>query len=129
MEYLIRLILSLSVAGLARVVGFDRDSAFYPTVLIVVGFLSLFAAMGASGRILLMESLLKYAGCRRFQRAGLWSQVRLGAGSEYRPSLLHRKRWRATLVAGFLRVIRRDHGSCIGRACCCDVLISQEISN
>jgi hypothetical protein len=55
-EYLIGLILSLSVAGLARVVGFDRDRAFYPTVLIVVGsYYVLFAAMGASGRTLVIE--------------------------------------------------------------------------
>jgi hypothetical protein len=32
MEYLIGLVLSLVVAGIA---GFDRDRAFYPTVLVV----------------------------------------------------------------------------------------------
>jgi hypothetical protein len=59
MEYLIGLILSLSVAGLARVVGFDRDRAFYPAVLIVIGsYYVLFAAMGASGRTLVIEILI-----------------------------------------------------------------------
>ncbi len=36
MEYLIGLILAVVVAGLATVVGFDRDRAFYPTILIVI---------------------------------------------------------------------------------------------
>ena len=36
MEYLIGLILSLAVAGSAAVIGFDRERAFYPTVLIVI---------------------------------------------------------------------------------------------
>ena len=58
MEYLIGLVLSLAVAGLGRVVGFDRDRAFYPTVLIIVGaFYVLFAAMGASGRTLVIETM------------------------------------------------------------------------
>ncbi len=34
MEYLIGLVLSLVVAGFAAIAGFDRDRAFYPTVLI-----------------------------------------------------------------------------------------------
>jgi hypothetical protein len=36
MEYLIGLILSLAVAGFAAIIGFDRQRAFYPTVLIVI---------------------------------------------------------------------------------------------
>ncbi|HMK31143.1 MAG TPA: hypothetical protein VK473_15780 [Terriglobales bacterium] len=36
MEYLIGVILSLAVAVFAAVIGFDRESAFYPTVLIVI---------------------------------------------------------------------------------------------
>jgi hypothetical protein len=49
MEYLIGLILSLAVAGFAAVIGFDRERAFYPTVLIVIAtYYVLFAAMGAS---------------------------------------------------------------------------------
>ena len=56
MEYLIGLLLSLAVAGLAVGVGFDRDRAFYPTVAIVVAsYYVLFAVMGASSRTLVME--------------------------------------------------------------------------
>ena len=57
MEYLIGLILSLAVAGFAAVIGFDRERAFYPTVLIVIAsYYVLFAAMGASGHTLIIES-------------------------------------------------------------------------
>ena len=56
MEYLIGLILSLAVAGLATVVGFDRERAFYPTVMIVIAsYYVLFAAMGASKHTLTIE--------------------------------------------------------------------------
>jgi hypothetical protein len=56
MEYLIGLILAAAVAGLATLVGFDRERAFYPTVLIVIAsYYVLFAAMGASSRTLLAE--------------------------------------------------------------------------
>jgi hypothetical protein len=49
MEYLIAVILGLVVAGFAAMSGFDRDRAFYPTVLIVVAsYYPLFAVMGAS---------------------------------------------------------------------------------
>jgi hypothetical protein len=55
MEYLIGLILA-AVAGLATLVGFDRERAFYPTVLIVIAsYYVLFGAMGASGRTLIIE--------------------------------------------------------------------------
>ena len=36
MEYVIGVILAAAVAGLATLVGFDRERAFYPTVLIVI---------------------------------------------------------------------------------------------
>jgi len=56
MEYLIGLILSLAVAGFAAIVGFDRERAFYPTVLIVIAsYYVLFAVMGASRRTLIIE--------------------------------------------------------------------------
>ena len=56
MEYLIGLILSLAVAGSAAAIGFDRERAFYPTVLIVIAsYYVLFAAMGASRRTLIIE--------------------------------------------------------------------------
>jgi len=56
MEYLIGLFLSLAVAGLAITIGFDRERAFYPTVLIVIAsYYVLFAVMAASGRTIVME--------------------------------------------------------------------------
>lgn len=56
MEYGIGLSLSLAVAGLAVIVGFDRDRVFYPTVLIVIAsYYVLFAVMGASRRTLVLE--------------------------------------------------------------------------
>ena len=59
MEYLIGLTLSLAVAGLAALIGFDRERAFYPTVLIVIAsYYVLFAVMGASSRILCTEIAL-----------------------------------------------------------------------
>jgi hypothetical protein len=55
-EHAIGLILSLAVAAFATVVGFDRERAFYPTVLIVIAsYYVLFAAMGASRHILIVE--------------------------------------------------------------------------
>jgi len=49
MEYLIGVILTLAVAAFAAVIGFDRERAFYSTVLIgIASYYALFAAMGAS---------------------------------------------------------------------------------
>ena len=62
MEYLIGLILSLAVAGLATVVGFDRERAFYPIVMIIIAsYYVLFAAMGASRRALIIEIVIATA--------------------------------------------------------------------
>src|SRR5690242_13436613 len=59
MEYVIGLLLGAAVVCLATVVGLGRDRSFYPTVLIVVGsYYALFAAMGASRRTLVVESLI-----------------------------------------------------------------------
>jgi hypothetical protein len=59
MEYLIGVILTLAVAAFAFLVGFDRERAFYPTVLIVIAsYYALFAVMGASTRTLIIESIL-----------------------------------------------------------------------
>jgi hypothetical protein len=56
MEYLIGSILALAVAGFAMAVGFDRERAFYPTVLIVTAsYYVLFAAEGASAHTLVIE--------------------------------------------------------------------------
>lgn len=59
MDYLIGTVLSLAVAGTATVAGFDRDRAYYPTVLVVIAsYYVLFAAMGASGHVVMVESLV-----------------------------------------------------------------------
>src|ERR1700755_3495523 len=59
MEYLIGLVLSLAVVALAVVVGFDRERSFYSTGLMVIAsYYVLFAAMGASERILILEIVL-----------------------------------------------------------------------
>ena len=64
MEYLIGLILSLAVAGLATVVGFDRERAFYPTVMIVIAsYYVLFLSMGASGLTLIIEIIVAGGSC------------------------------------------------------------------
>src|SRR5437763_15985206 len=56
MEYLIGVILTLAVVAFAAVIGFDRERAFYPTVLIVIAsYYSLFAVMGASTRTSFVE--------------------------------------------------------------------------
>jgi hypothetical protein len=56
MEYLVGIALGLGVGGLATAAGLDRDRSFYPTVMIVIAaYYVLFAAMGASGRVLAME--------------------------------------------------------------------------
>lgn len=58
-EYLIGLILSVAVAGFATAIGFDRERAFYPTVLIVIAsYYVLFAVMGGSSRALLVEIIV-----------------------------------------------------------------------
>src|SRR5689334_14618560 len=58
MGYGIGVLLSLAVAGFARLVGFDRDRAFYATVLIVVAsYYVLFAVMGGGGQALVAELL------------------------------------------------------------------------
>ena len=49
MPYVIGIVLSVGVALFARYVGFDRDRAFYPTVMIVIAsYYVLFAAMSGS---------------------------------------------------------------------------------
>jgi hypothetical protein len=57
MPYVIGAVLSMGVASFARLVGLDRDRAFYPTVLIVVAsYYVLFAATGGSLQTVLLES-------------------------------------------------------------------------
>ena len=57
LPYGVGLVLSIGVAVFARLVGFDRDRAFYPTVLIVIAsYYVLFAAMIGSIHTVLLES-------------------------------------------------------------------------
>jgi uncharacterized protein (DUF486 family) len=57
MPYVIGIVLSVGVALFARYVGFDRDRAFYPTVVIVVAlYYVLFAAMSGSVQTVFLES-------------------------------------------------------------------------
>jgi hypothetical protein len=58
MPYVVGIVLSIAVASFARFVGFDRDRAFYPTVLIVVAsYYVLFAALTQSIDTILLELL------------------------------------------------------------------------
>lgn len=57
MPIIIGIFLALGVAAFARLAGFDRDRAFYPTVLIVVAsYYELFGVMGGSTSALVGES-------------------------------------------------------------------------
>ena len=54
--FLIGIALAIGVGAFASISGFDRDRAFYPTVLIVVGsYYALFAIEGAAPAILALE--------------------------------------------------------------------------
>lgn len=56
MSFLIGTLLALGVGALGTWIGFDRDRAFYPTVMIVIAsYYVLFAAMGGSSDALLTE--------------------------------------------------------------------------
>ena len=58
MAYVIGIALAPVIAFFGRVAGFDRDRAFYPTILIVIAlYYVLFAAMGGSTSALIVESL------------------------------------------------------------------------
>ena len=55
--FAIGIVLSAAVAVFARVVGLDRDRAFYPTVMIVIAsYYVLFAAIGGSVQTVAIES-------------------------------------------------------------------------
>jgi hypothetical protein len=59
MPFVIGIVLSAVVAVFARSVGFDRDRAFYPTVMIVIAlYYVLFAAMSGSVRTVVIESVV-----------------------------------------------------------------------
>ena len=57
MAYLVGAVLAFAVGVLATIVGLDRDRAFYPTVMVVIGsYYALFAVMGGSTHALLIEA-------------------------------------------------------------------------
>jgi hypothetical protein len=59
MPFGIGIVLSVVVAVFARYVGFDRDRAFYPTVMIVIAlYYVLFAAMSGSVQTVFLESVV-----------------------------------------------------------------------
>ena len=58
MEYFIGIGSAWSICLLATFVGFDRDRAFYPTLMIVIAsYYGLFAVMGGSPQALALESI------------------------------------------------------------------------
>ncbi len=58
MEYVIGIAVALAVSAFARWTGFDRDRAFYPTIVVVVAlYYVLFAVMGGSTHALIVESI------------------------------------------------------------------------
>jgi hypothetical protein len=57
--YAIGIVLSAAVAVFARTVGFDRDRAFYPTVMIVIAAnYVLFAVISGSVQTVVIESMV-----------------------------------------------------------------------
>jgi hypothetical protein len=79
LDYLIGLALAAAVGLLATFVGFDRDRAFYPTVMIVIAsYYVLFAISGGTTETLIIESavMLLFAGAAiaGFKRS-LWIVV------------------------------------------------------
>jgi hypothetical protein len=59
MPYVIGIVLSAVVAAFARYVGFDRDRAFYPTVMIVIAsYYVLFAVISGSVETVVIESVV-----------------------------------------------------------------------
>ena len=59
LPYAVGIVLSVGVALFARYSGFDRDRAFYPTVMIVIAsYYVLFAAMSGSVQTVVIESVV-----------------------------------------------------------------------
>jgi len=56
MEYLIGIVLGLSIAVLAKILGFDKDRSFYPVILIVIAmYYVLFAVISESSDTIIIE--------------------------------------------------------------------------
>ena len=84
MAWIIGTVLATAVGLFATGLGFDRDRAFYPTVMIVIALLYiLFAAMGASLDVLLREGMFAtafiVAASVGFKRSLWWVAVALAA--------------------------------------------------
>jgi hypothetical protein len=78
-EYLVGVLLAAAVCAFGLSAGFDRDRAFYPTVLIVVAsYYILFAIMGSSTPALVTESLVA-AGFITLAVAGFKRDLRFAA--------------------------------------------------
>ena len=59
LPFVVGIVLSAGVAVFARQVGFDRDRAFYPTVMIVIAlYYVLFAVMSGSVQTVVLESVV-----------------------------------------------------------------------
>ena len=59
LPYAVGIVLSVGVALFARYSGFDRDRAFYPTVMIVIAsYYVLFAAMSGAVQTVVIESVV-----------------------------------------------------------------------
>ena len=62
MPYFIGIVIAVVTVVLARLAGFDRDRAFYPTVLLVTAtYYVLFAVLGGSFSALVVESIVMTA--------------------------------------------------------------------
>jgi hypothetical protein len=62
MAYVVGIVTALLVSVMARLVGFDRDRAFYPTVLVVIAsYYVLFAVMGGSVHAMVVELVIMTA--------------------------------------------------------------------
>jgi len=82
MELLIGIVIALAVTVFARLSGFDRDRAFYPSVTIVVAhYYLLFAVMGGQGFVpeILIMALFVGVAVAGF-RTSLWLVVAALAG-------------------------------------------------
>jgi hypothetical protein len=84
MEYLVGVVLALIISIGATLVGFDRERAFYPVVIVVIALLyALFAVIGSSEESLRSESvpifLFVIAAVLGFRRSLWWAVLGLAA--------------------------------------------------
>jgi hypothetical protein len=84
MRFVVGVMLALFVSLFARLAGFDRDRAFYPTLLVVVAsYYVLFAVMGGSVHALFAETMVmtwfSFVAVVGFKR-NLWLVVEALAG-------------------------------------------------